>query len=144
MPQSLPSPGRCKSGAKKEKPGEIGVSDHTALGTFLAAPGTTARKRQEEFSFSASRCYFSSYSGPQSYAGRGFETSPKPSFLKTALGAELEEREVEEKTAKQREMETWWLKPDQVYVSCGLGVNGAGPLGEILISPLQSLLVFPP
>lgn len=47
-------------------------------------------------------------------------------------------------TAKQGEMETWRLKPDQVCVSRGLGVNGAGPLGEILISASQSLLVFPP
>lgn len=32
--RSPPPPGRCKAGARKEKPGEIGVSDCTALGTF--------------------------------------------------------------------------------------------------------------
>lgn len=47
-------------------------------------------------------------------------------------------------TAKQWEKETWWLKPDQICASCGLGMNEAGQLGEILISPSQSSLVFPP
>lgn len=59
--------------------------------------------------------------GPQGYTDRGFQASPKPLFPKTDLGATLEEREVEEMTAKQGEMETWRLKPDQLCVSCGLG-----------------------
>lgn len=120
------------------------MSDRTAGGMFLAAPCTTAKKKQEKFCFNATLLLLLQLLCPQSYADSGFETSPKPSFPKTALHAELEEREVEEMAAKQGETETWQLKPDQVCVSCGLGVNGAGPLGEILTSPLQSLLLFPP
>lgn len=96
------------------------MSDCTALGTFLAASGTTTRKRQKSFP-SAPLAVTVKLLCPQSHTDRGFHTSSEPLFPKTDLGAKLEGREVEEMTAKQGEMETWRLKPDQLCVSCGRG-----------------------
>lgn len=76
--RSPPPPGRCKAGARKEKPGEIGVSDCTALGTFLAAPGTTAWKRQKELSFSSSHC--SSCCVPRVLLTEDFRQDQSPYF----------------------------------------------------------------
>lgn len=78
--RSPPPPGRCKAGARKEKPGEIGVSDCTALGTFLAAPGTTTRKRQKEFSSRSSRCYCSSCWVPRVTQTEDFRQAQSPCF----------------------------------------------------------------
>lgn len=100
--RSPPPPGRCKAGARKEKPGEIGVSDCTALGTFLAAPGTTIWRQEGVFLQLLSLLLFQLLC-PQSFTDRGFQTRPKPLFPKTDLDAKLEGREVEEMTAKQGE-----------------------------------------
>lgn len=78
--RSPPPPGRCKAGARKEKPGEIGVSDCTALGTFLAAPGRNARKRQREFSFISSHCYCSSCCVPRVTLTEDFRQAQSPCF----------------------------------------------------------------
>lgn len=83
--RSPPPPGRCKAGARKEKPGEIGVSDCTALGTFLAAPGTTTWKKQKEFSFSLSHCYCSSCCVPRVVLTEDFRQAQSSCFQRQNL-----------------------------------------------------------
>lgn len=120
-------------------PGEIGVSDHAALGTFLA----DQRYHREEgrggfFLWCLSPSLFQRLH-PQSLADSGFEMSPEPSPPNTALSAKLQEQEVEEMTAKQGETETWWLTLAQVSVSLTSSPDRARPWGEILTSQTQSM-----